>query len=106
MPAIQKAVSGEVHDAELRKVGAGGSGNVDLGNARLVDAGEDFDAIHGAIGDEDVFVSGVVDDVTMMRLTGGVVEGGDRVGARVSGARESRIGRGAYSKGECGGVRE
>ncbi len=87
------------------KVGAAGGGHGDLRHSRLVRRGEDFDAIHGAIGDEDMFVGGVVGDAAMPGFAGRIIEYGDGVGARVGRSRQQRGGRCLHGEGESGGVR-
>src|SRR5204862_4077793 len=62
--------------------------NGNLCDGRLAGGGKDFDTIHGAIGYEKMFVGGVVDDMTMVRLTKRIVGSGNRVGPRISGARK------------------
>jgi len=55
------------------KIGAGCARYGNLCDAGLASGGEDFHAIHGAIGDEHVLVGGIVGDVAMMRFTERIV---------------------------------
>ena len=98
--------------AVRREIGAAGSGDIDLGNARaeanagkLGGGGKNFDTIHGAIRDEEVLVDGVVDDVAVVRFAGRLVGRGGGIGSGIGRARE--IGHYGLLDGklECGGMR-
>jgi len=70
------------------EVDASRSGHVDLCDARLIGGGKHFDAIDRAIGEEDPLGRRIVGEVTMVRLTGWIVERSRGVRADISGARE------------------
>ena len=56
-------------------IGATRARNGNLCDGRLAGGGKDFDAIHGAIGNEEMFVRGVVSNVAMVRLAERIVGG-------------------------------
>jgi hypothetical protein len=95
-----------------REIGAAGSGDIDLSDARaeanagkLDGGGEDFDTIHRAVGDEKMLVDGVVDDVAVVRFAGRIVGSGGGIGSGIGTARAI----GDYGlldgKRKCGGMR-
>ena len=73
-------------------------------DAGLVDAGEDFDAVHGTVSDKNVLMCRVVDDAAMARLSRGIIERGDGIGAYVGGARKV-TGSELHGERQCRGVR-
>src|SRR5258708_13565835 len=87
-------------------VGAGGAGYGNLRDTRLVDGGENLNAIHGAIGDEDALVCGIVSDVPMMRFAEGIVRRRSGVCPGISGARKRRVYAALYREGQTSGMRE
>jgi hypothetical protein len=95
-----------------RKISAAGSGDIDLSDARaeanarkLSGRGKDFDTIHGAIGDEEMLVDGVVDDVAVVRFAGRIVGSGGGIGSGIGSAREICDYGLLDGKPECGGMR-
>src|SRR6267142_4290781 len=87
-------------------VDAAGGRDGDLRYAGLVYRGKYFDTVHGAIGDEDVLVSGIIGDAAMVRLAGRIIGCGYGVGTHIGGARERRADGRLYGECERGGVRQ
>src|SRR5260370_36977250 len=85
---------------------AAGAGDADLRHAGLVDAGKDFDAVHGAVGDEDMLVWRVVGDAPVARFARWIIERGDGIGSYIGRARKA-VARGeVHRERKRGGVRE
>ena len=62
--------------------------------------------VHGAIGDKDVLVRGVIRDVAMMGFARRVIGCGYGVGTDIGGSRERRADGRLYGQCEGGGVRQ
>src|SRR5260370_6473720 len=86
-------------------VGTACAGYGNLRDTRLAGGGENLYAIHGAIGDEDALVCGIVSDVPMMRFAEGIVRRRSGVCPGISGARKRRVYAALYREGQTSGMR-
>src|SRR5260370_3976497 len=85
---------------------AAGAGDADLRHAGLVDAGKDFDTVHGSVGDEDMLMCRVVGDAPVARFAWWIIQRGDGIGSYIGRARKAGGGGELHGERKRGGVRE